>query len=41
MDLKASYDAKNGASTATVPKVFFKWLYINTIAGEKSGEMMV
>lgn len=41
MDLKASYDAKNSASTAAAPKVFFKWLYINTITGEKSGEMMV
>lgn len=27
IDLKAVYDAKNGAPTAAAPKVFFKWFY--------------
>lgn len=40
IDIKAAYDAKNGAPTAAVPKVFFKWFYVNTTTGEKSGEMM-
>ncbi len=40
IDIKAAYDAKNGAPTAAAPKVFFKWFYVNTVTGEKSGEMM-
>lgn len=39
MDIKASYDAKNGAPIADT-KVFFKWLYVKTVTGEKSDEMM-
>lgn len=39
-DIKAAYEAKNGAPTAGYPKVFFKYFYINTATGEKSGEML-
>lgn len=38
--LKTAYDAKYGAPNAAAPKVFFKWFYVNTATGEKSGEMM-
>ena len=38
IDIKAAYDAKNGAATAGLPKVFFKYFYVNTATGEKSGE---
>lgn len=40
IDIKTAYDAKNGAPTTAAPKVFFKWFYVNTTTGEKSGEMM-
>ena len=40
IDLKADYDAKNGAPSTSLPKVFVKWFYVNTATGEKSGEMM-
>ncbi len=40
IDLKATYDAKNGTPTSTAPKVFFNWFYINTVTVEKSGKMM-
>lgn len=40
IELKASYDAKNGAPTTAALKIFFKWFYINTITGEKSCEIM-
>lgn len=40
IDIKAAYDAKYGAPSAAAPKVFFKWFYVNTATGEKSGEMM-
>lgn len=39
IDLKAAYDAENGAPTTAAPKFFFKWFYVNTTTGEKSGEM--
>lgn len=35
IDIKSAYDSKNGA-----PKVFFKYFYVNTATGEKSGEKM-
>ena len=38
--LKTAYDAKYGVPNAAAPKVFFKWFYVNTVTGEKSGEMM-
>ena len=39
-DIKAAYDAKNGAPTAAAPKVFLRYFFVNTKTGEKSGEMM-
>ena len=39
-DLKAAYDEKNGAPTAATPKVFMKYFFVNTVTGEKSGEML-
>ena len=33
-------DYKNGAPSAGAPKVFFKYFYVNTATGEKSGEKM-
>ena len=39
-DLKADYDAKNGAPTAAAPKVFMKYFFVNTKTGEKSGDML-
>ena len=36
-DLKTAYDEKNGAPTAATPKKYF---FVNTVTGEKSGEML-
>ena len=36
-----NYEAKCGAPTAGNPKVFFKYFYVNTATGEKSGEVLV
>ena len=41
IDIKSAYDGKNGAPSAGSPKVFFKYFYVNTATGEKSGEKMV
>ena len=40
IDIKAKYDAKCGAPSAGSPKVFFKYFYVNTVTGEKSGEVL-
>jgi len=40
-DIKADYDAKYGAPTAAKPKVFFKYFYVNTTTGEKSGDVLL
>lgn len=40
IDIKAKYDAKYGAPSAGAPKVFFKYFFVNTVTGEKSGEKM-
>jgi len=40
IDFKAKYDAKCGAPSAGSPKVFFKYFYVNTATGEKSGEVL-
>ena len=40
IDIKSAYDAKCGAPSAGAPKVFFKYFYVNTATGEKSGEKM-
>ena len=39
-DIKSAYDNKNGAPSAGAPKAFFKYFYVNTATGEKSGEKM-
>ena len=41
INLKAKYDAKCGAPSAGLPKVFFKYFYVNTATGEKSGDVLV
>ena len=35
-----AYDAKHGVPTSATPKVFMKYFFVNTVTGEKSGEMM-
>jgi hypothetical protein len=40
-DIKAKYEAKCGAPSTGAPKVFFKYFYINTATGEKSGDVLV
>ena len=35
-----AYDAKHGIPTSAAPKVFMKYFFVNTVTGEKSGEMM-
>ena len=39
-DLKKDYDEKHGAPNAASPKVFIKYFFVNTVTGEKSGEML-
>ncbi|MBO4916532.1 MAG: hypothetical protein J5374_01470 [Bacteroidales bacterium] len=41
INIKSDYDAKCGAPSAGYPKVFFRYFYVNTVTGEKSGEKMV
>ena len=38
--LKTAYDEKNGVPTSAAPKVFMKYFFVNTVTGEKSGEML-
>ncbi len=38
--LKSSYDAKYGAPSSGLPKVFLRYFYVNTATGQKSGEML-
>ena len=40
IDIKAKYDAKCGAPSAGSPKVFFKYFFVNTATGEKSGDVL-
>ena len=40
VDIKAKYDAKCSTPSAGSPKVFFKYFYVNTATGEKSGEVL-
>lgn len=39
IDIKSAYDNKCGAPNAGNPKVFFKYFYVNTATGEKSGDV--
>jgi len=32
--------AKNGAPSAAAPKIFFRYYYVNSSTGEKSGTML-
>ena len=40
IDIKAKYDAKCGTPSAGSPKVFFKYFFVNTVTGEKSGDVL-
>ena len=40
VDLKTAYTAKCGYPSAAAPRVFVKYFLVNTVTGEKSGEMM-
>ena len=40
IDLKADYVAEHGEVTEAAPKVFLKYFFVNTVTGEKSGEML-
>lgn len=39
-NLKTDFDTKNGVPTTAAPKVFLKYFFVNTLTGEKSGEML-
>ena len=39
-DIKKDYDEKHSTPNASSPKVFIKYFFVNTVTGEKSGEMM-
>ena len=41
INIKAAYDAKYGVPSAAKPKIFFKYFYVNTTTGEKSGEVLL
>lgn len=40
IDIRADYAAKNGAPSAASPKIFFRYYYVNSSTGEKSGVML-
>ncbi len=40
IDIKAEYEAKNGALSAAAPKVFLRYFFVNSATGEKSVEML-
>lgn len=40
IDIRADYVAKNGAPSAAAPKIFFRYYYVNSSTGEKSGVML-
>ena len=39
--LKKDYDETHGTHNESSPKVFIKYFFVNTVTGEKSGEMLV
>ena len=39
-NLKTAFDEKHGVPTTAAPKVFMKYFFVNTVTGEKSGEML-
>lgn len=40
IDIRADYVAKNGAPNEAAPKIFFRYYYVNSSTGEKSGIML-
>jgi len=40
IDIRADYVAKNGAPNEAAPKIFFRYYYVNSATGEKSGVML-
>ncbi|MBR0285831.1 MAG: hypothetical protein IJQ96_02265 [Bacteroidales bacterium] len=40
VDIRADYVAKHGAPSAAAPKIFFRYYYVNSSTGEKSGTML-
>jgi hypothetical protein len=40
LDIKAEYEAVHGVPNTAAPKVFMKYLFVNSKTGEKSGEML-
>lgn len=40
INIRADYVAKNGAPSAAAPKIFFRYYYVNSSTGEKSGVML-
>ena len=40
IDIKAEYEAKNGALSAAAPKVFFRYFLVNSSTGERSVSML-
>ncbi len=41
INIKSDYNDQYGTPTAGNPKVFFRYFYVNTSTGEKSGEMLL
>ena len=40
INIKAEYEAKNGALSAAAPKVFFRYFLVNSSTGERSVSML-
>lgn len=40
IDIRADYVAKYGALSVAAPKIFFRYYYVNSSTGEKSGTML-
>ena len=40
IDIYADYVAKHGAPSAAAPKIFFRYYFVNSATGEKSGTML-
>ena len=40
VDIRADYVAKHGAPSAAAPKIFFRYYFVNSGTGEKSGTML-
>lgn len=40
IDIRAEYEAKNGAPSAAAPKIFFRYYFVDSSTGVKSQEML-